>query len=236
MLREKPALFENGEARYLDDCRDGNELRIFCDDQGDVYVSVLPEGHKIGPTVRLCASGGAAEAAPGLLSAMRAAFAAIRDTAAPRALVDPKLRCFYFGCWDDAGHFLYAPGGRRASTRDVPELGKYASGALDGAFAPRRIAGRLCWSAQDPSGGLARRSDEYPQGEFLIHYLEIGFTAMAWWDRRQGDTRGGCNSVILLEGKHTADAMRAALLQHFPSVLANLERAGVRLVEVPRGC
>lgn len=67
------------EVRYEDDYRDGMELMIVLDDQGDVYVSVLPVGHKIGPTVRLCASGGAAEMAPGLLSAMRAAFKAIAE-------------------------------------------------------------------------------------------------------------------------------------------------------------
>ncbi len=80
------------EARYLDDMRDGHELVILLDDQGDVYVSVLPEGHRIGPTVRLCASGGAAERAPGLLQAMREAHRAIR-----------KERCdecdWTFGCF-----------------------------------------------------------------------------------------------------------------------------------------
>lgn len=67
------------EARYRDDMREGYELVIYLDDQGDAYVSVLPEGDKIGPTVRLCASGGAASLAPGLLPAIRAAAKAMRD-------------------------------------------------------------------------------------------------------------------------------------------------------------
>lgn len=74
------------EARYRDDMREGLELRIQLDDQGDAYVSVLPVGHKIGPSVRLCASGGAASLAPGLLPAIRRAFEAIQKG---RALNDP---------------------------------------------------------------------------------------------------------------------------------------------------
>jgi hypothetical protein len=75
-------------------------------------------------------------------------------------------------------------------------------------------------------------SSEYPQGQFLVHHLDSGYTAMAWWDRCQGDTRGACNSTILLEGRHTAEEMLAALQKHFPHVLANLEKHGVKLVEV----
>lgn len=64
--------------RYPDDCRDGHDLLIARDDQGDVYVSVVREGNKIGPTVRLCASGGA-DHVPGLLTAMYAAHKALAD-------------------------------------------------------------------------------------------------------------------------------------------------------------
>lgn len=69
-------------------------------------------------------------------------------------------------------------------------------------------------------------------GQSLLHHLDTGFTAIQWWDRCQGDTRGACNSTVLLEGKHTAEEMLAALREHFPHVLANLEKAGVKLVEV----
>jgi hypothetical protein len=70
-------------ARYLDDCRDGYELVIYRDDQGDVYVSVLLEGHKIGPTVRFCASGGA-DHVPGLLSALYKLHAILAEPAEDR--------------------------------------------------------------------------------------------------------------------------------------------------------
>jgi hypothetical protein len=81
----KPASIRDGEACYVDDARAEplHELAILCDDQGDVYVMVRPVGHRMGPAVRLCASGGADRAAPGLLQAMRAAHAAIRSAALP---------------------------------------------------------------------------------------------------------------------------------------------------------
>jgi hypothetical protein len=75
-------------------------------------------------------------------------------------------------------------------------------------------------------------SGELPQGQFLRHDLDTGFTAIQWWDRCQGDDRGACNSTILLEGKHASAEMLAALADHFPHVLENLRKAGVELVEV----
>lgn len=71
-------------------------------------------------------------------------------------------------------------------------------------------------------------SEEFPQGEFLLHHLDNGYTAIQWWDRCQGDTRSGCNSTVLVKGVHTAAEMLEALRQHFPHVVANLERAGIR--------
>lgn len=73
----RAASFVDGEVRYLDDMREGNMLAIRLDDQGDVYIAIRPEGHRMGPSVRLCASGGA-DHVTGLLPAMRAAFAAIK--------------------------------------------------------------------------------------------------------------------------------------------------------------
>jgi hypothetical protein len=64
--------------------------------------------------------------------------------------------------------------------------------------------------------------------------LDTGYTAISWWDRNQGDTRGACNSTVLLEGTHTADEMVAALREHFPHVAANLAKAGIELVEVKK--
>lgn len=145
-------------------------------------------------------------------------------------------RCFYFGCWGRAGHFLHAPSGRPVYRSD--DLVYYGSPRqhLDGSLAPRKHEhdGRLCWSGQVTDEAITYRSEEYPQGRFLLHHLDTGFTAIQWWDRTQGDSRGACNSTILLEGEHTAGEMIAALHEHFPTVAANLKAAGIELVEVRR--
>ncbi len=143
--------------------------------------------------------------------------------------------CFYFGCWNDPGHYLWLPGGRKhygAATY-------YGSRVhLDGTLAPRRLrrTGALCWQGQGPDSDARERigydSEECPQGQFLRHVLDSGFTAIQWWDRCQGDTRGACNSTILLEGEHDTPRMLEALRVNFPHVLENLTRAGIELIEV----
>jgi len=111
---------------------------------------------------------------------------------------------------------------------------------LDGTLAPKRWrwrhGGALCWQGQGTTKEESERvhydADELPQGQFLRHVLDNGFTALAWWDRCQGDERGACNSVFLMEGEHDTPSMLAALREHFPHVVANLERHVVALVEV----
>lgn len=164
-------------------------------------------------------------------------------------------RCFYFGCWERPGHYLFAPnrewfslddsvvyyiGGSK--TRRSPESERRH---LDGTLAPRRLTpsqladrygGGLCFSGQGLVPGthlsIEYNSGECPQGQYLCHKLSNGFTAVQWWDRNQGDKRGGCNSTILLEGDHTAEEVLAAGRRHFPHVFENLKKAGVELVEV----
>lgn len=150
--------------------------------------------------------------------------------------------CLFFGYQPHGGHVLQVPGGGSA-WREVGEAPNYYGGAerihLDGTLAPKkyRRTGALCWEGQGRTRETRQRlhydSDEYPQGQFLRHVLDNGYTAIAWWDRTQGDGRGACNSTVLLKGEHTTVEMLAALAQHFPHVLENLKRAGVELVEVP---
>jgi hypothetical protein len=164
-------------------------------------------------------------------------------------------KCFYFGCWNRAGHYLFLPGGGGAhsdSDGGIVNYGPpdpaekyYPRAHLDGTLAPRKgkrgthLHGvALCWQGQGETVERRSRigydSEEYPQGQFLVHQLDNGYTAMQWWDRCQGDTRGACNSTVLLEGKHETAEMLAALACHFPHVVENLSRAGISLVEVPR--
>lgn len=66
--------------RFLTDDRDHEErfeLNIFPGGNGDWYVSVLPEGHRLGPTVRVSTSGGAARSVPGLGIAISRAYRAM---------------------------------------------------------------------------------------------------------------------------------------------------------------
>jgi hypothetical protein len=157
------------------------------------------------------------------------------------------MRCFYFGCWNQAGHFMHGPGSY--AEKDAASYYGVHSVHLDGTLAPRKVregtrtarqlVTRLVWQGMGETHEVRRRlqhdSEEYPQGQFLLHRLDSGFTAIQWWDRNQGDTRGACNSTILLEGEHEAPAMLAALAKHYPDVL-NLVRAGIELslVEVPK--
>ena len=150
------------------------------------------------------------------------------------------MSCFFFGCWNEAGHYLRAPGGSRISWEMEGFVTRFGSKEqrwhLDGSLAPRIYEGRYIWQAMYASLEAGRsagsRSAEAPQGYFLRHVLDNGYSALQWWDRTQGDTRGACNSTILLEGTHTTAELLEALRQQFPTVLANLKRSGVALVEV----
>lgn len=142
--------------------------------------------------------------------------------------------CLYFGCWNEPGHYLVAPGGGRPL---LPNDELYLlQRELDGAFAPRRgVNVNLFWehqrSVHKQLEWELRSSEEYPQGRFLRH-RHGKWTLIQWWDRCQGDTRGGSSSTILLQGEHDTPRMLEALSAHFPEVLDNLTRAGIQLVEV----
>lgn len=149
----------------------------------------------------------------------------------------PPSRVYYFGCWNSTGHYLYAPGG--AAVRECQPEWFTTHGErrnVDATLAPRRFKNSsvLTFYAEHPLEAHYRiesKTVECPQGEFLLHHLDNGFTALSWWDRTQGDTRGACNSTILLEGEHDVAAMLAALSKHFPHVVNNLTKVGVRLVD-----
>ncbi len=80
-----PAIPPWGEPRrYLTDDRDyagdpepPHELVIFPAENGDWYVGVWPKGHRTGPAVRICTSGGAARACPELPVAISRAYRAL---------------------------------------------------------------------------------------------------------------------------------------------------------------
>jgi len=148
------------------------------------------------------------------------------------------MKAYFFGCWNQAGHFMWAPGGGRPTAdRDDTILGPEHRGRYpDGTLAPRRLNtdGKVVWLLQDKPDAhrsLEYQSHECDEGYYLIHHIN-GFTFMSWWDRHQGDTRPGCNSTFILEGTHDAVKMFDELVVHFPHVVENLRKAEVSLRQV----
>ncbi len=147
-------------------------------------------------------------------------------------------RCLYFGCWNRPGHYLVGPGG---SSCGLPNAMAYdLSRQLDGQLAPK--LDRENRVTFDAAPGLSDRERslrglwlrEATQGQFLRHEL-LGFSLIQWWDRNQGDSRGACNSTILLEGSHSSEEVLAGGHANFPHVFKRLAEAGVDLVEVRCG-
>jgi hypothetical protein len=149
---------------------------------------------------------------------------------------------FFFGCWNGLGHFWRKPGGAMLSTAEERVLPFHRW--IDTGWAPRRFKpGRFgrqrlvsdpscCFAMEcerdDDRRDIMYDTEEHEQGRFLLH-VRNGWTLISWWDRKQGDTRGACNSSFVLQGEHTEAEMVAGLREHFPHVVENLARAGVAL-------
>ncbi len=102
---------------------------------------------------------------------------------------------YYFGCWNQAGHYLHAPGGEW-----VDKAGPFDY-HIDGCFPPKR---------EDVTIAA------------LIHTK--GWTILAMWDRSV-DSRPGSNANFLMEGTHDTAAMWALARQHYPQIVARLKSA-----------
>ena len=124
----------------------------------------------------------------------------------------PSTPVYYFGCWDQPGHYLHEPGGRVVYPEAVgPFVGGGAYGShlpLDGTFTP----GPYSLHIEDDTAVA------------LTHIR--GWTVLAMWDRSV-DTRGGCNAAFIAEGSLTGAEMWALARQHFPQIVARLKAAQV---------
>jgi len=128
---------------------------------------------------------------------------------------------FFYGNLSGAGHFLYRAGSSD-KLRD-PSVECYGGGKhIDGTLAPR--------IAPPPGSGRTSVGAEAAQGVYTVVELDNGYTALAWWDRTHGDTRPGCNSIVLLPGKRTERELFDALLEHWPRVLEDMAKAGILFV------
>ena|ERR1019366_3343006 len=110
------------------------------------------------------------------------------------------MRVYYFGCNEQAGHYMHEPNMVHRSVDT--ERGRFLYDNPWGLY----IDGDLCMEGK-----------RQIEGEALIHHKD-DWTAMAFWDRSV-DTRPGSNSVFLAEGTFNFDEMMALAKEYFPQVL-----------------
>lgn len=106
---------------------------------------------------------------------------------------------YYFGCYDLAGHYLYAAQnfkGEPAATR-------------------MRYFENQPWG-KEVDGGLCPKFKNQNEGEALIHHKD-GWTALAFWDR-SGNQRLNSNSVFMQKGTHDFAGMVEFAQKAFPFV------------------
>lgn len=105
-------------------------------------------------------------------------------------------RCLYFGVWDvrRLGHAIYGPTGQVEHTSSLPSFLDPVQ--LDGVYAP----------------------DLATQPEGLARVVHLGdWTLLAFWDR-SGDTRPNSNSVFIVRGHFSFQAMLHIAKDAFPSI------------------
>lgn len=108
-------------------------------------------------------------------------------------------RMFYFGPWNNAGHYFFEEHGRKIWEEDIERFpfGHYPGRIpVDGCLQPG------CPAADDR---LKRRTRPEIVGEANLYHLS-GWTALCFWDRSV-DTRGACNSNYFAEGTFTFEEM-----------------------------
>lgn len=118
---------------------------------------------------------------------------------------------FYFGVWkpERLGHFLYDFRGENAERGLPKDFPLWRVPILD--------RGLLALGAKESDG----------KGQ-LCHIG--GWTLFAFWDRT-GDKRGGSNSVFIIKGRWSLSQVEAVARKRFPTIMARLDAAGVRLEE-----
>lgn len=133
-----------------------------------------------------------------------------------------QIEMYYFGYWDQPGHYLWSPQRMGVSPLDerVPSL-----------LNAVKLDARYC---RNP--GAAWKGDE-PEGLAYLHHVEIvegepkdapfigqKWTVLAFPDR-SGDTRPGSNSAFLAKGVFTFQQMIIFARAHFPDVWKRISGA-----------
>lgn len=150
----------------------------------------------------------------------------VRDLAPRREMVArlaslcwrPEAECYYFGCIERAGHFLWRRQGRGrpATAHDVEDSIQFAvlAAPLDAAG-----VGGLCWnSPKSKQDGYSRYERDETEGRALLTQRN-GWTAIAFWDRSV-DRRGACNSAFIVKGELTFAQVVRIARHRWPEVWA----------------
>lgn len=109
---------------------------------------------------------------------------------------------YYFGCWNEVGHYFHDPNGRRP--RVVGPFDAFdRNRPIDAIYAPFGV------NQDESATNLAYTN---------------GWTVLAMWDRSI-DSRPGSNAAFLAEGKHTENEMLASAKQLYPQIVNRLKAA-----------
>ena len=110
----------------------------------------------------------------------------------------------YFGCWNEAGHFLWEPGRRSVRDFDAKRMRVPTANNLDGSelFLPR---------------------PERPGTGCLTYLPAINRTVLAWWGS-PWDKRGAVNAAFITNGNLGETATWQRFVQHFRDLSDEIER------------
>jgi len=123
------------------------------------------------------------------------------------------VNAYYFGCWQQSGHFLRTPDG------DGGCHWRHADSLLRDGVVP--------WGYK--IDGTLTPKTTTKQGAAALHHLD-GWTALACHDYTV-DSRGNSNSAFVFDAVLDFDQALTAAREHFPKVV---ERVGpIVLVESP---
>ncbi len=114
----------------------------------------------------------------------------------------------FFGCWGDAGHFLWNPDKSWVSDRDVRRLSLPTAGDLDGSdlFLPR------------------------PEviGHGAMTYLPApNLTVLAWWGGSPWDSRPNVNNAIITTGEFNDLVLWNLFTRYFEELAGLMKRPDV---------
>lgn len=134
------------------------------------------------------------------------------------------VEVYYFGCWEQSGHYWRAPGGFKGGREIEAQLpeplrGNGMGGGMDSK-----------WCPGSAPGAPHKKTRAEVEGEAALHHVD-GWTILAWWDRSV-DHRGASNSNLVARGLHSWATMLEIGKAQFPSVMKR-QRVHMVLVVAP---